>query len=78
MEVFHLVLSRYANCWSNFLFVIIIIFFSGISSLLSNTMVNAGSGPNAGSTYARDGKAKNCFKGVVRVSHSNFVYQFVN
>lgn len=36
------------------------------------------SGPNAGSTYARDGKAKNCFKGVVGVSHSNFVYQFVN
>ena len=36
------------------------------------------SGPNAGSTYARDGTAKNCFKGVVGVSHSNFVYQFVN
>lgn len=77
MEVFHLVLSRYANCWSNF-YLLLLFFFSGISSLPSNTMVNAGSGPNAGSTYARDGKAKNCFKGVVRVSHSNFVYQFVN
>ena len=35
------------------------------------------SGAEAGSTHAKDGKARSCFKRVVGVSHSNLVYKFV-
>ena len=36
------------------------------------------SGPEAGDTYAREGKATNCFNDAVGTSFTNYVYRFVN
>ncbi|CAH3124613.1 unnamed protein product [Pocillopora meandrina] len=36
------------------------------------------SGPEAGDTYAREGKATNCLNDAVGTSFTNYVYRFVN